>query len=334
MDLSDLANTLASILFVSVPLIYATLGETLTERAGVIHLSLNGTILLTAMAGFAATSLAGPLFPNSPDAQLLVGFGVAALVGALVAAVVAFAGITLRRDQVAVGFVLTLLCADLSSFLGDPFVRLQGVPFVPHVAIPVLSDIPFIGTIFFDHDLLTYFSLLLILVVWFWMYKTRAGLVLQGIGEQPRAAYARGASVNALRYVYTLLGGALVGISGAAFSLDIKTGWSQGMTAGTGWIALSIVIFGGWNPLRTALGAYLFGALSYLAIVLQKTYPGAPTEVFTVAPFPVMILALLLTNSEGVDRLVAYLPPRFRYRVRAAIRSTAPAALGTTFEKG
>lgn len=323
MDLSGLAGTLASIIFVSVPLIYATMGETLTERAGIVNLSLDGTILLTAMAGFAGAYLSG---------QLVVGFLAAALVGAAVAALVAFAGITLKRDQIAVGFVLTMLCTDLSSFLGNPYVRVPG-PFMPHWTIPVLSDIPLIGKAFFDHDLLTYLSYVLVLAVWFWMYKTRHGLMLQGIGEQPRAAYSRGAAVNRLRWFYTLLGGALVGIAGAAYSLDIKIGWAHRMTAGVGWIALSIVIFGGWNPLRVALGAYLFGALTYLGIVLQGVFPTLPTEVFTVAPFPVMILALLLTNSEGVDRLLAYLPAGIRYRLRAALRSIGPAALGTTFDE-
>jgi simple sugar transport system permease protein len=323
MELEALASTLASIIFVSTPLVYATLGETLTERSGVVNLSLDGSLLLAAMAGFAGAYLTG---------SVLAGFAAAAAVGALVALVVAVAGISLRLNQIAVGFVLTLLAGDLSSFLGNPFVRLPG-PSVPHQAIPVLSGLPLVGRVLFDQDLLVYGSFVLTAVVWFWLYQTQPGLRLQGTGEHPAAAFARGTSVNRLRYIYTVLGGALVGVAGAAYSLDVRLGWSHRMTAGVGWIALSIVIFGGWNPLRVVLGAYLFGALTYLGIRMQAQFPGMPTEVFTVAPFPLMIVALLIVNSDAVDRLLALLPPGPRHRLRAAIRSRPPAALGTTFEE-
>jgi ABC-type uncharacterized transport system permease subunit len=323
MDWTALANTLAAILFTSMPLIYATMGETLTERAGLVNLSLDGTMLLAAMIGFAAAYTSG-----SVAVGLLAGAGA----GALVALVIAVAGITLRINQIAMGFVLTLLCTDLSSFLGYPYVRLPG-PSVPHAPLSVLSDIPFVGRIVFDQDWLVYGSLLLVAAIWFWMYRTQPGLKLQGIGERPEAAFARGTHVIRLRYLYTVLGGALVGLAGAAYPLDVKLGWSHRMIAGVGWIALSIVIFGGWSPLRVAFGAFLFGALSYLGIGLQKQFPTLPTEVFTVAPFPLMILALLIVNSDAVVHLLSYLPPGLRYRVQAAIRSQAPAALATTFEE-
>lgn len=317
----ELVRTLASVLSLSAPLIYAGIGETLTEKAGVINLSLDGSILLSAMGGFAAAYVTG---------SLIVGFVAAALIGAAVAALIAFASITLRQDQVAVGFVLTLLCADLSSFLGNPYVRKPG-PSVPHMPIPVLADIPIIGPLFFSQDLVVYGSFLLIIVSWLWTFKTQPGLRMQSVGERPEAAFARGTNVNHLRYLYTTLGGALVGIAGAAYSLDIKLGWSHHLTAGTGWIALAIVIFGGWHPLRVAFGAYLFGGLKALGSVMQRVAPGVPTQIFQAAPFALMIVALLLVSGNVLDRFLAYFPRRFRQRVINLVRSSPPAALGKPF---
>lgn len=314
---------LASILASSTPLVFAGIGEALTERAGVINLSLDGTILLSAMAGFAVAFLTG---------NLVLGFLTAALIGALVALLVAVGSISLRQDQVAVGFVLTLTAAELSSFLGAPFVRRPG-PFVPHWPVPLLSEIPLLGELFFDHNLLVYASFLLILSAWWWTSRSRLGLEQTAVGERPEAAFARGTDVRRTRYVYTLLGGALVGIAGAAFSLDVKLGWSHRHTAGFGWIALAIVIFGGWHPLKVALGAYLFGALRTLASVLQAIFPGVPVLVFPLLPFPLMILTLVVANSRALDRLLSPLPWRLRRRVIAILRARPPGALGTHFKE-
>jgi ABC-type uncharacterized transport system permease subunit len=215
-------------------------------------------------------------------------------VGALLALIIAFGSIKLRQDQVAIGFVLTLLGADLSSFLGNRFVRLQG-PSVPPLPIPYLADIPVIGPIFFNHNLIVYFSFVLIIVSWLFIFKTQPGLKLQGIGERPEAAFARGSKVNLMRYFYTALGGALVGLAGASYSLSIKLGWSHGLTAGNGWIALAIVIFGGWHPLRVAFGAYLFGSLKSLSSIFQRVAPDIPSQFFNGAPFALMIIVLLLS---------------------------------------
>ena len=308
---------LASILLASAPLIFATIGETLTEKSGVINLSLDGSILLSAMIGFATAYLTGSVW---------LGFAVAAIASLLVALLVAYASISLRLNQVAVGLVLTLLCADLSSFLGNPFVRVQG-PSVPHMPIPILKDIPFIGPILFDQDPVVYASLLTIIAAYLFMFRTRRGLELQGIGERPEAAHARGARVNRMRYVYTAVGGALVGIAGAAYSLDVKLGWSYRHTAGLGWIALAIVIFGGWHPIRVAFGAYLFGALQVLALKLQPVLPNL-SQVLPILPFPLMIFTLLLVSSDSVGRLLDRWPA-----VRGVLRSEPPSALGTHFEQ-
>ncbi len=314
-------SVLASVVRDSSPLIFATLGEVLGERAGVINLSLDGTILLSAMTAFAVALTTG---------SIVLGFAAAMAVGASVALIVAFAGITLRQEQVAVGFVLTMLCAELSSFLGLPFVRRPG-PSVPHAPIPFLTDIPLLGPIFFSQNVVVYLSLLLIPACWAWVFASRPGLALRGVGERPQAAFARGVNVNLLRYVYTVVGGALVGFGGAAYSLSIKLGWSHRHTAGVGWIALAIVIFGGWDPARAALGVYLFGALKAIATLLQGKLSGLPPQVFSVAPFALMILVLSLVSSGLPERLTALLPTRLRASLLNAIRSEPPAALGQSF---
>jgi len=321
---SFLVQSLSTIVAVSSPLVFAALGETLTEKVGVVNLSLDGSMLLSAMAGFAVAFVSG---------SLLLGFIVAMLVGALIALIVAFGSIALKQDQVALGFVMTLLCADLSSFLGAPYVHKPG-PSVPHIPVPGLVSIPVVGPILFDHNLVVYLSYLAVVAACVWLSRTQPGLNLRGVGERPEAAYSRGIDVTRTRYLYTMLGGALVGLSGATYSLSVKLGWSHRHTAGMGWIALAIVIFGGWSPIRVALGAYLFGALKSLGSILQPTFPQVPTHVFQAAPFALMILALTLVSGDLTERLSLYLPPKIRHLFNALLRGTPPAALGKPFEPG
>ncbi|RLC84489.1 MAG: ABC transporter permease, partial [Chloroflexi bacterium] len=310
METDFLIQTLSSIVAAATPVVLASIGETISEKSGVINLSLDGSIALSAMTDFAVAFTTG-----SATLELLAAMAV----GALIALIVAFASITLRQEQVAVGFVLTMLGLELADFLGNPFVRKPG-PSVPHMPIPLLSGIPFLGPIFFDHNLMVYLSLLSIVAVWWWIYKTQPGLKLQGVGERPESAFARGVNVNRLRYLYTVVGGALVGLGGASYSLSIKLGWSHRHTFGIGWIALAIVIFGGWNPWRVAAGSYLFGLLKALGSILQRNpaFAAVPTQIFSSAPFALMIFALLLVSSEGVDRLLALLPPRLARRIDRA----------------
>lgn len=317
-----LIATLQSVVAASSPLVFAALGETLTERSGVVNLSLDGTILLSAMTGFAVTYV---------TSSLLLGFMAAALVGALVALIVAAGSIALKQDQVAIGFVLTLLCADLSSFVGRPFVRIPG-PSVPHLPLAGLADIPFIGPVFFQQNLVVYASYLAVLLAWLWLSFTQPGLRLRSVGERPEAAFARGIPVNRLRYTYSALGGALVGLAGAAYSLSVKLGWSHRHTAGMGWIALAIVIFGSWNPIKVVLGAYLFGALQSLGSILQPVYPGVPTQVFQAAPFALMVLALVLVGS-GSAWVERYVPARLQPALLALLGNAPPAGLGKRFEQ-
>lgn len=320
----------AGVLAAAAPVIFAVIGETISERAGVINLSMNGTILLSAMASFGVAVTTN---------NLLLGFLMGALVGALVALIIAVGNITLKQSQVAIGFVLALICRDLSDFLGNPFVAKPG-PRLPFAPIPGLADIPVIGVLFFRQDLMTYASYIIVIIAWVFVYKTRPGLMLQGIGEKPAAAFVRGANVNRLRYFYTILGGAIIGLAGPVFSLSVKAGWKGTLSGldGIGWIALAITIFGGWNPLRAAFGAYLFAFLQWLGLVLQSSLPGVPSQVLQVAPFPLMILTLLLVNignAEWVGRTLAALPEptrRFIANALRAMRASPPAALGVPFE--
>lgn len=322
---------LAGVLASASPLIFAVIGETISERAGVINLSMNGTILLAAMGGFAVAY-------NTDN--IILGFLAGMLIGALVALIVAFASITLQQSQVAVGFVLALTCRDLSYFLGNPYMGVPG-PRLQAAPIPLLSDIPILGRLFFQHDVTTYISFIAIFLAWLWIFRTRPGLMLQGIGEKPAAAYIRGANVNLMRYVYTVVGGALIGLAGPAFSLATRAGWMGTISGldGFGWIALSITIFGGWNPVRGAFGAYLFAFLQWLGLVLQPVLTQVPSQVLQVAPFPLMILTLLFVNignAEWVERTLAAMPEATRKvfaKLLRAMRTSPPAALGVPFER-
>jgi general nucleoside transport system permease protein len=322
---------LAGVLASAGPLVFAAIGEAITERAGITNLSMNGLILLSAMGGFAA-ALA--------TKSVVVGFIAGAAIGGAVSAIVAFSSITLKQSQVAVGFVLALLCRDLSYFLGNPIMGMSG-PRLSIAPIPGLKDIPVLGVLFFRQDAMTYASFALIVLAGLYINKTRPGLVLRGLGEKPAAAYARGANVSRLRYLYTIAGGALAGLAGPMYSLSIKAGWKGTITGldGMGWIALAITIFGGWSPLKVALGAYLFALLQWLGLVLQSAWPSVPSQVLQVAPFPLMILTLLFVNmgnAEWVETSLAKLPERPRRRVAKILRAInvkPPAALGTPFEK-
>lgn len=223
MDSNAIILGLAGVIAAAAPILFAVIGETITERAGVINLSVNGTILLAAMGGFAVAV-------NTDN--LLLGFLTGMIIGGLVALVVAVCSITLRQSQVAVGFVLALLCRDLAYFLGNPYMGVAG-PRLSSMPIPILKDIPILGPLFFRQDIITYLSILLVFAAYFYIYKTRPGLILRGIGERPSASYARGANVNRLRYAYTIIGGMLVGLAGPAYSLSVKQG---GKAPSPGWM--------------------------------------------------------------------------------------------------
>ncbi|SFM94974.1 ABC transporter permease [Thermodesulforhabdus norvegica] len=301
------------------PIVIAGLGETLTEKSGVINLSLDGTILLGAMSGFVIACKTGS------TAAGILGAGLA---GALVAALLGLLCLLWKAPQVAVGFVLTLTCRDLAYFLGNPFSRIAG-PQLDTISLPVLSKLDFIGPAFFHHNIMTYASIVLIPAVWIYLYKTRAGLILRAAGENPEACRARGYKVLRIRFFYLVLGGLLAGMAGAMFSLGIKPGWGRPQgSEGIGWIVLALVIFGGWNPLRVALGAYIFATLQALSSIVQNIWTSVPAQLIQVAPFPLMILTLVFINRPTKPRLRE---PTFRFL--ELLKARPPAALGKAFSE-
>ncbi len=320
----ELINILNSTVANATPLVIAALGETLNERAGVINLSLDGSLTLSAMVGFAVAVTTG----NS-----MLGIAAAALTGALIALLIIFADIQLKQDQVAVGFVLTLLCADIAQFVGQNYTGMQNQP-MPVVAIPLLAEIPVVGPIFFDHPLMVYFSYVLIFIIWLFMFHSRPGLAQRAVGERPETSFARGTKVNRTRVMYTLLGGLLIGVAGASYSLVIKPGWSNPPAMrGDGWIALAIVIFGGWHPFRVVLGAYLFALLRALSSAIQRSPDiQIPLVLLNGLPWILMIGTLILVSSGVIDRLLKVLPRPAQRWMRNFLRSDPPAALGTRFD--
>lgn len=320
MNDSELVNIMASIILQSSPLIIAVCGETITERAGIVNLSLDGSMLLSAMTGFVVSFLTNNLW---------LGILAAAGVGAFFALIIAFGSIRLGRSQVAIGFVLTLLGDDLSAFLGQNYTRLPG-PVLTRFGIPILEDIPLLGPIFFDHDLVVYFALFLIVSTWWFLFRTQPGLHLRSVGERPDAAFARGVNVDRVRYLYTIIGGALVGIAGASYTFSVKIGWSDGHTRGLGWIALAIVIFGGWSPIRGAIGAILFGAAKSGATILQQKYPVSAVA-FNSIPWLLMIAVLVIVGSNFIERVISFLPKRYQHPLRNLLRVEPPLSLGKTF---
>jgi ABC-type uncharacterized transport system permease subunit len=323
--MTDLSLTVlfASMVAGAAPIVFAAVGETLTEKSGVINLSLDGTILLSAMVAFAT---------SYETQSLVLGFLGGALAGGLVAGIVGLFSIYLGQSQVAVGFVLTLTMRDLAYFFGNPYSRLYG-PQVSPLPIPLLDRVPFFGPVFLNHNLPVYGSMLVIALSWWYLYRTPMGLSLRAVGENPEAAWARGTDSKSMQMRYTVLGGLLVGLAGATFSLCTKTGWGRPQGAeGTGWIALAIVIFGGWHPVKAALGAYLFAFLQVMGIQFQGWWPSVPAQVFQVAPFPLMIFTLILMyiaqqgSREGLKER-----PGWLRGIGTFLGGSAPAALGRAF---
>ncbi|EFL52648.1 inner-membrane translocator [Solidesulfovibrio fructosivorans JJ]] len=316
----------ASVLFAAAPLILAALGETVAERAGVINLSLDGTLLFAAMAAFTVARISGNAW---------LGLAAGAGAGAAVAAVLILFGQTLRVSELAVGFVLTLFCRELAYFLGHTQARRPG-PNLGVLDIPGLADLPFLGKGVFHQSPVVLLSLLAVAGVWFFLLRTKAGLLVRAVGESPEAAKARGFSVARVRFWCCLAGGAMAGCAGGFYSLAVKPGWGhpQGCE-GAGWIALAIVIFGGWKPVRVAFGAVFFAAIQVAGIALQDALPGLSGTLFQIAPFPVMILTLLVVNlrrSAAFREAARRVPILGRLMPRSA--GGAPGAIVGALDRG
>ncbi len=301
MDL--IASILTITLRAGTSLVYATVGETFTERSGILNLGLEGMMLMAAVSSFATVYYTGSL-----ALALLVG----AAVGAALAAVHAFLTTTMRANQVVSGLSITLFGTGFASFLGQRLgpesnshrlVGLTADRFSP-IAVPGLGDIPFLRA-FFNQDLLTYGMYLLIPLAWFYLYRTRSGLWLRAVGEDPQTADAMGINVFRTKYLYTMLGGAFVGLGGAHLSLAYTPGWSENITGGRGWIVIALVIFSTWNPARAIWGALLFGGINAVQFRLQAAGTTIPAGILNMLPYVATIVVLvLITWWEALSKRV------------------------------
>lgn len=302
-------------------LLFATLGEIFAERSGVLNLGVEGMMLMGAMSAFSVASSTGSIW---------LGLLVAMIVSALLSQVHAFISITLQADQVVSGLSLNFLTTGVALVLGEQLSKAGTISQVPALTIPLLSQIPLIGPVFFtDQKILVYIGYILVPLCYYYINKTRPGLHLRAVGEYPAAADSLGVNVYLLRYLYVAVGGAFAGLAGATISLAISPGWfSELTTAGQGWIAIGLVIFAQWNPLRAALGSYAFGALRRLVLDIQ-----GPTAIFGLAnpfyfnpywgfflqmmPYAFTILVLVAGSREAIRK-----------------RLGAPVALGLPYIRG
>ncbi|MBY6092408.1 ABC transporter permease [Pseudooceanicola sp. 502str34] len=302
MDLSAINPVLlvASLMVAATPILLAAIGELVVEKAGVLNLGVEGMMITGAICGFAVAVETG-----SP----LMGFVGAAAGGAglslLFVALTQYA----LANQVASGLSLTLFGLGLSALIGQRYVGERPPP-AQRLDLPVLSDLPVVGRILFSHDLMVYVGLALVVAVWAMLKFTRAGLILRAVGENHEAAHALGYKVRRIRILAILFGGACAGMGGAYISLLRVPQWVDGMTAGTGWIALALVVFASWKPGRVLLGAYLFGGVTVLQLNLQAAGLAIPVEYLSMSPYLITILVLVIMSSH---------------------RSGAPASLGRTF---
>lgn len=277
---------LLTIVTASTPLLIAALGELVTERSGVLNLGVEGMMAMGAACSFAAAV--------TFDSTLL-GVLAGILAGTFMAALFALVVLGFAANQVGSGLALTILGLGLAGLIGAPFVGARRNPIAP-LDIPVLSDLPVVGRLFFEQDLFVYASILLTIAVAVYLNRTRAGLMLRSIGENHGSAHGLGLPVLRMRFLAILFGGACAGLAGAYLSLVYTRFWSPGMTAGRGWIALALVVFAAWRPGWALVGAYIFGAATVLQLHAQAAQFGVPSQALSAVPYLATILALLLLS--------------------------------------
>ncbi len=297
-----LISILSGAVLSGTPLLYATLSEMLSERTGVINLGLEGIMLIGAVVGFVTTVKTG---------NHALGLIAAAFAGALFNMIFAFMVITRKANQLASGLALMFCGVGLSALIGAPFIgsRIEGLG---AIAIPLLSDIPFLGRVFFNYDILVYLAIPTAVVIWWFLFKTRWGLSLRAVGENPTAAYAAGKNPYLLQYQVLFIAGLLGGIAGAHLSLALAHTWAEWMTAGRGFFAVALVIFAKWHPLRAIAGALLFGGA--ISLQLQMQAQGVPVSSFLLDMLPYVLSLVVLALWGG------------------ARRSAVPGSLGRVFQ--
>lgn len=299
-----LTSLIATTMSAGTPLLLAAIGILVAERSGVVNLGIEGIMLMAALAGFVVVHSTG---------LYSLGFVAGALVGMALAAVFAFFALGLLTNQYATGLALALLGAGLSAFLGQKYQGLS-LPARMDDGIPVLRDLPVLGQALFAQHWMVYFSFVLVAAVAWFLFKTRGGLVLRAVGESPSSAHALGYSVRGIRLGALLFSGACAGLAGAFLSTVYTPLWVEGMVAGRGWIALALVTFATWRPVRVLLGAYLFGGVTILQFHLQGMGVAVATQLIAMTPYLATIVVLALISRN----------PRW-------IRLNMPASLGKPF---
>ena len=300
----DVLPVVLTIITASTPLLLAATGELVTEKAGVLNLGVEGMMLVGAIAAFAAAVSTG-----SGLLAILVG----AFSGVAVAAIFAVLTLTFLANQVATGLALTIFGVGLSALIGSSFVGISLEP-LPQLNVEVLSTIPILGELLFGHDVLVYLSVTMIFLVGYFLSKTRSGLILRAVGESHDSAHALGYSVLAVRYMAVLFGGFMSGLAGSYLSLVYTPLWAENMTAGRGWIALALVVFGTWRPGRIAFGAYLFGAITILQLHVQGWGINIASQFMTMLPYLATVIVLVFISSDKMK-----------------IRINAPQSIGKVF---
>jgi simple sugar transport system permease protein len=295
---------LLSVIAASTPLLLAASGELVVERAGVLNLGVEGMMIIGAACGFAGAYMSG---------STVVGALCGILAGAALAAIFGILTLGLAVNQVATGLALTILGVGLSGLIGKGFVG-QKIVLTQHLHLPFLTDLPGVGRILFGEDPFVYVSIALIIGIWLFLYRTRAGLVLRAVGDNHASAHALGYPVLKIRMLAVLFGGACAGLGGAFLPLAYTPFFIPGMTAGRGWIALALVVFASWRPLRLVGGAYLFGAVSILQLHTQALGLGVPPQLMSALPYLATVIVLVLIS-----------------RTRGTAGSAAPACLGVVF---
>jgi len=293
-----------SVISASTPLLLAASGELVVERSGVLNLGVEGMMIMGAACGFAGAWLTG---------SVIVGALCGIAAGAALSAVFALLTLGLAVNQVATGLALTILGTGLSGLIGASFVGERIVP-APHLYLPLLTDIPLFGRILFGQDPFVYFSIALIIAIWLFLYRTRAGLVLRAIGDNHASAHALGYPVLKVRWLAVLFGGGCAGLAGAFMPLAYTPFFIPGMTAGRGWIALALVVFASWRPARLVGGAYLFGAVTIMQLHTQALGLGIPPQLMSSLPYLACVIVLVIIS-----------------RTRGTAGSAAPASLGSVF---
>lgn len=288
---------LAACVVAGVPLLLATVGELITEKSGCLNLGLEGMMLMGAVMGFTTAHVT-----SNPGMALTA----AALAGSAGALIYAILTVSLRANQIVAGLALTIFGTGFTKFVGQPYLGMAVPSEVTAVfaktSIPALSQIPFLGGIFFKQDIFVYISYMICIVVAIYMYKTRPGINLKAVGENTAAADASGINVNLYKYVHILIGGALCGLGGAYLSLVRIPLWQEDVVNGRGWIAVALVIFVAWNPIKAFFGAILFGGLSILGMKLQVMGVSFSQYLFDMIPYVATILIVIVsTHKKNIE---------------------------------